>query len=158
MLPNIDGCPNPPPCCCPNAGALVWPKRFVPVLAAELVLLAPKEKELALLVLEDPNSPPPPAPPPPPPAALEAGALAGGFVCPKPELAPKVDCPKVNPLAEPADAVGCPKPPEVLCPNTGFPKPEVVEAAPKVEVPNTGAEEVVVVVVAVGATVATVAG
>lgn len=97
MLPKPDGCPKPnpeeavvvllpnmdpwpkPELGCPKPGALLW-KSPVPVLAAELVpVLAPKEKELALLALEAPNSPPAP------PLAADVVAVAAGW--PNPELA-----------------------------------------------------------------------
>lgn len=134
LLPNSAPCPNPL-LCCPNAGAPLCPKIFVPALPPELVLLAPKEKVLALLVLDAPKSPAPPA--------LEAGALAAEFVaCPNPELAPKDDWPKVKPLAELVAGAGCPKPAGPTCPKTDFPKAELVAAAPKVVVPNAGAEVV----------------
>lgn len=82
LLPNTDPWPKPG-VGCPKTGALLWPKSPVPVLGAELVLLAPKEKELALLALEDPNSAPPPL--------LVADVVAAVAGCPKPGLALNAD-------------------------------------------------------------------
>lgn len=78
LLPNMDPWPKPE-LDCPKTGALLWPKSPVPVLAAELVALAPKEKELALFVLEDPNSPPPPL--------FVTDVVVAAVGCPNPELA-----------------------------------------------------------------------
>lgn len=78
LLPNKDPWPKPG-LDCPNTGAVFWPKSPVPVLAAELVALAAKEKELALFVLEDPNSPPPPL--------FVADVVEAAVGCPNPELA-----------------------------------------------------------------------
>lgn len=76
LLPNMDPWPKPA-LGCPKPGAL-WLKSPVPVLGAELVPFAPKEKELALLAVEAPNSPPPLL------AAADVVAVAAG--CPNPEL------------------------------------------------------------------------
>lgn len=78
LLPNMDPWPKPELDCL-KTGALLWPKSPVP----ELVLLAPKQKELALLVLEDPNSPPPPL--------LVADVVEAAAGCPNPELAQNAD-------------------------------------------------------------------
>lgn len=106
---------------------------LVPVFVPELVLLDPNEKELALVELTELNSPPPP--PPPPLLDAGAGAVLAAAVCPNPELPPNADWLKLKLLA-------VPKPTDAGCPNTGFPKLEVVEGTPNPEDPNAGVEEV----------------
>lgn len=81
LLPNMDPWPKPE-LDCPKTGALLWPKRPVPVLGAELVALATKEKELALFVPEDPNSPPP---------LFVADVVVATAGCPNPEFVLNAD-------------------------------------------------------------------
>lgn len=100
-------CPNPE--FCPNAGAVLCPKGPPPVLLLALLAVCTKEKELALLVLDDPKSP----------ALLDGGVEAA--CCPKAVVEPKADCPKVKLFAE--LLAGWPKPDG--CPKAGFPNPEL---------------------------------
>lgn len=88
LLPNTGPCPKAE--LWPNAGAVVCPNRPEPVLLAVLALLVPKEKELALLGVEEPKRPPPPV----------VAPLA---------FAPNADWAKEKPLAVPALLAGWPK-------------------------------------------------
>lgn len=84
MLPKAGPCPKPE--LCPKAGAELWPNSPESLLLAVLAVLVPKEKEIALLVVDAPKRPPPVA------ALLEA--------------APKADWPKEKLLAVPAPLAG----------------------------------------------------
>lgn len=57
LLPNAGPCPNPE--FCPNAGAVLCPNSPDSLLLAVLAVLEPKEKEMALLVVDAPKRPPP---------------------------------------------------------------------------------------------------
>lgn len=129
VLPKTD-----PPCpkllLCPNTRVLLWPNIPPPVLADG----CPKEKELALLVLEDaPNTLP----------LLEAAVEAAGW--PKAGTVPNPDWLKVKPLEE--LLAGCPK--VGAWPKAGWPKPPVV-VVPNAEVPNPVLAVGVVTVAVVG--------
>lgn len=114
LLPKTDACPNPE-LCCPNARVVLCPPNSpVPVLLAVLALLVPKEKELELLVVEEPKRLPPPV-----------VAVLG--------LAPNADWAKVNPLDVPVLLPGWPKP--LTWPNMDLPKPVPVDDPNPVE-PN----------------------
>lgn len=84
LLPKAGPCPNPE--LCPNAGAVLCPNNPESLLLAVLAVLVPKEKEIALLVVEAPKSPPP------------VVALL--------EVAPKADWPKEKLLAVPVLLAG----------------------------------------------------